>query len=255
MRELQSQWNNAIRPNNIEETAMTEETVEPQYNDCLKIAKHNGVDRLGLMANYTWNTDPKRLCFVLSRYKFVAKMLDGMQNVLEIGSADAFGTRIVQQAVANVTATDFDPVFIDDVNQRQNPKWHLNTLTHDMLSGPLACSFDAAYALDVLEHIEPHCEQIFLKNVSDSLKPKGVAIFGMPSLESQIYASPGSRAGHVNCKNGTDLKKCLEKFFDNVFVFCMNDETLHTGYFPMAHYLLALCCGPIQRTTSSSDRI
>ena len=63
----------------------------------------------------------------------------------------------------------------------------------------------------------------------------------MPSLESQEYASPQSKAGHVNCKSGNDLKKTLEKHFKNVFVFSMNDEVIHTGYYPMAHYLLALC--------------
>ena len=39
------------------------------------------------------------------------------------------------------------------------------------------------------------------------------------------------------------LKSDLLKYFNNVFVFSMNDETVHTGYYPMAHYFLALCCG------------
>ena len=34
----------------------------------------------------------------------------------------------------------------------------------------------------------------------------------------------------------------MQQFFHNVFVFSMNDEVVHTGYFPMAHYLLALGC-------------
>jgi hypothetical protein len=63
----------------------------------------------------------------------------------------------------------------------------------------------------------------------------------MPSLESQIYASPQSKEGHINCKTGMSLKKTLEKHFKNVFLFSMNDEVIHTGYYPMAHYLLALC--------------
>ena len=67
-------------------------------------------------------------------------------------------------------------------------------------------------------------------------------ILGMPSLESQQYASPQSKAGHVNCKSGEDLKKLLVHYFDNVFLFSMNDEVVHTGYTPMAHYLLVLCC-------------
>jgi hypothetical protein len=27
-----------------------------------------------------------------------------------------------------------------------------------------------------------------------------------------------------------------------VFVFSMNDEVVHTGFYPMAHYLLAVAC-------------
>mgnify|MGYP007028595943 CR=1 FL=1 len=34
------------------------------------------------------------------------------------------------------------------------------------------------------------------------------------------------------------------RFFDNVFLFSMNDEVVHTGFTPMAHYLFALCVGP-----------
>jgi hypothetical protein len=66
----------------------------------------------------------------------------------------------------------------------------------------------------------------------------------MPSLESQTYASEASRAGHVNCQSGPQLKATLERYFDNVFIFSMNDEVVHTGFHKMAHYLLGLCCGP-----------
>jgi hypothetical protein len=78
-----------------------------------------------------------------------------------------------------------------------------------------------------------------------SLNPRGVLILGMPSLESQAHASPPSREGHVNCKTGNALKELGAKYFANVFVFSMNDEVVHTGFYPMAHYLIALCCGPM----------
>ena len=54
------------------------------------------------------------------------------------------------------------------------------------------------YSLDVLEHIAPDQEARFLSNMVAPLKPKGVAIIGTPSLESQTYASVHSRQGHVN---------------------------------------------------------
>jgi hypothetical protein len=75
------------------------------------------------------------------------------------------------------------------------------------------------------------------------LTEHGVAIIGMPSLESQTHASPTSQGGHVNCKSMPDLKKTMKKYFHNVFMFSMNDEVVHTGYYPMAHYLFAVCSG------------
>ena len=79
--------------------------------------------------------------------------------------------------------------------------------------------------------------------ICQSLNTNGVFIAGMPSLESQKYASPQSKAGHVNCKSGLDFKKLLENHFHNVFLFSMNDEVVHTGFSPMAQYLLVLCAG------------
>lgn len=218
------------------------ETKEPQYDLLFDVKKKHGIARFGLMANESWNQDPKRTLFTLSRYKFVAKMLAGRKRVLEVGCADAFGTRIVQQSVREVTAIDFDPIFIDDVKERMNPHWPMKALVHDILQSPLAERFDAAFALDVLEHIPAEHEDRFIGNILTSLEPSGALILGMPSLESQPYASPQSKAGHVNCKSGGAFKTLLEKYFHSVFVFSMNDEVVHTGYYPMAQYLLALAC-------------
>jgi 2-polyprenyl-3-methyl-5-hydroxy-6-metoxy-1,4-benzoquinol methylase len=112
-----------------------------------------------------------------------------------------------------------------------------------MLQGAVPGSFDGVFALDVLEHIRPDDEDIFLKNMITSLESHGVALLGMPSLESQPYASPISRTGHVNCKGMPDFKSTMQRYFHNVFMFSMNDEIIHTGYHKMAHYLFALCCG------------
>ena len=198
------------------------------------------MSRLGLMANESWNQDPRRTLFTMARYKFVSKMLDGRSRVLEVGCADAFCTRLVQQTVGHVTAVDFDPLFIADAQERMDPHWHFDAFVHDMLSGPVPGSYDAVYALDVLEHITPEQEETFLRNCISPLEAHGVAIFGMPSLESQPYASPQSKAGHINCKTMPDFKAALERYFHSVFMFSMNDEVVHTGYHKMAHYLVAV---------------
>ena len=63
----------------------------------------------------------------------------------------------------------------------------------------------------------------------------------MPSLESKKYASKISKLYHVNCKSGDEFKKLFKKYFYNVFLFSMNDEVIHTGFFKMAHYIIVLC--------------
>jgi cyclopropane fatty-acyl-phospholipid synthase-like methyltransferase len=222
-----------------------QQTREPQYQFEVELAERHGVARFGIMSNQTWRDDPRRLLFVLARYKFVAKMLRGKRRVLEIGCADAFATRLVLQEVGSVVATDFDPVFIDDARTRmESDGWACDLRVHDFLQGPVAEEFDAAYSLDVFEHIPPADEHRFLRHLTQSLRRTGVAIVGMPSLQSQSYASKGSREGHVNCKDGKEFKTLMEQYFDNVFLFSMNDEVVHTGFHPMAHYVITLSVGP-----------
>ena len=218
-------------------------TREPQYQRSIDLLEEKGgLARLGLMTNQAWQDDPRHLLFTLSRYKFVAKMLAGRPRVLEVGCADAFGTRLVVQEVGQLTATDFDNVFVQDVCARMDGRWKFECKQHDLLKGPFPGTFDAAYALDVIEHIPPEQENFFVQNIVKSLTPEGVLILGSPSLESQFYASPPSKAGHVNCKNAGGLRELFDRFFHNVFIFSMNDEVVHTGYAPMAHYLIAIGC-------------
>ena len=223
--------------------SLEDSTREKQYQVMLEYRRKRGLETMGLMSSQAWYDDPKRLGFTLARYKFVAKMLSGSGHVLEVGCADAFGTRVVVQEVAKLTAVDFDPLFVDDANARMDERWRFECRVHDMLAGPVQGSFDGTYALDVLEHIPSSEEDRFLRNMAQPLKPYGVMIIGMPSLESQPYASPLSKEGHVNCKTMPDLKALMQRHFHNVFMFSMNDEVVHTGYHKMAHYLIALCCG------------
>jgi cyclopropane fatty-acyl-phospholipid synthase-like methyltransferase len=221
-----------------------EQTKEPQYQVQVKIRDEEGLARLGLTTNQVWRDDPRHLLFILARVKFVAKMLSGKQRVLEVGCGDAFGSRLVLQEVGSLCAVDFDPVFVRDANERMDERWKFECRVHDIVSGPVSDgAFDAAYTLDVIEHIPQKNEDAFIGNIARSLEDQGVLIVGTPSVQSQVYASEYSKQGHINCKDHKQLKELLLKYFHNVFILSMNDEVVHTGYYPMAHYLFALCTG------------
>ena len=130
------------------------------------------------------------------------------------------------------------------MRSRFDERWPLKAEVHDIVLTPLPRKHDALYTLDVLEHINPADEAAFLENLCASLSENGLLMVGTPSLESQPYASPPSKAGHINCKSGKELKALLERYFTHVFMFSMNDEVVHTGFLPMAHYLFALCAQP-----------
>lgn len=221
-------------------------TRDPVNQPNIEFAEKRGAVSLGLLKSREWIEDPRRFLFSQARYKFVAKMFSGRRHALEIGCGDAFNAPIVMQEVRALTVTDFDPEFIADSAARTPPEYPYRALTHDFLDGPLAGDerFDAAYALDVLEHIDASREAAFLGNIAQGLTSDAVMIVGMPSVESQAYASPGSKAGHINCKTAPDLRRTMERFFNSVFMFGMNDEVVHTGYHKMSHYLLALCAHP-----------
>ena len=223
---------------------MQRRTLDPANQVVVTRREEKGEVRLGLMSGQTWHDDPKRLLFMLARYKFVSKMLAGKRRVLEVGCGDGFGARIVQQSVGALTAVDVEPLFVEDIRRRMDPSRPFEVALHDILERPYDGEFDAAYSLDVLEHIPTDQEARFVDHVKASLTERGVFIVGMPSLESQAYASPASRIGHVNCKSGDAFKAEMEEHFENVFLFSMNDEVVHTGYSKMAHYLIALCCSP-----------
>jgi 2-polyprenyl-3-methyl-5-hydroxy-6-metoxy-1,4-benzoquinol methylase len=220
------------------------ETRDPVNQPGLDVSRRVGETRLGLLKNWEWYDDPRRLLFSLARYKFVAKMFAGRDSVLELGCGDAFCAPIVRQTVKKLTVTDFDPLYIEDAKSRMNDRWAFDAVVVDIRNEPLPGRHDGIYSLDVLEHIPEHEEDFVMLRIIEALAPNGAVIIGMPSQESQAFASAPSKAGHVNCKTEPELRSLMLRHFDNVFMFGMNDEVLHTGFGPMAHYRLALACGP-----------
>jgi 2-polyprenyl-3-methyl-5-hydroxy-6-metoxy-1,4-benzoquinol methylase len=221
------------------------ETKELQNQSQIDDFRRLGPATMGPWTSHIWRNDPRHLGFLLARYKFVSKMLTGRDRVLEVGCGDAVGTPVVLQTVGSVHGIDFEPLVVNDAIERYRREGvdRATFAVHDMLGGGIKGTFDAAFSLDVIEHIPQQQETLFIDNIVTSLTDQAVFIMGTPNITANEYASPASKAGHINLKSADTLKHLLSSSFHNVFIFSMNDEHVHTGYSQMAHYLFGMGVG------------
>ena len=199
---------------------------------------------LGPCASQCRRDDPKHNLFTLARYKFCAKMLIGKSRLLEIGCGDGYGLDLVlhEAKPESLTAVDFDAQLIDDNRRRLGHLDNVNFLQHNVACEPLPGRYNGAFCCDVIEHLHPDTEAAFLNNIVSVLDPHALFIVGVPNATAAQHASARSRATHINLKDAPSLRRLMSERFHNVLMFSMNDEVVHTGYHPMAHYLFALCC-------------
>jgi 2-polyprenyl-3-methyl-5-hydroxy-6-metoxy-1,4-benzoquinol methylase len=222
-----------------------------KIRESAKKAYHQGTDyqfdtqelKLGPWTSYSMLNDPKHMCFVLSRYKFCAKMLEGKNTIMEIGSGDGFGLSIIAQAAKKVYAVDWDKRLLEGNAQRLKHLKNVEYLYQDLNKSAPKVKVDGAFLIDVIEHLDPETEKKFFDNIVKCLKPKGVLIVGTPNITASQHATSRSRVQHINLKSSKSLRQLMERYFENVFMFGMNDEVLHTGYAPMCHYIWAIGAG------------
>ena len=204
-------------------------------------------DRLTLGTHWSFNlrNDPKRLSFVLSRYKFAAKIIS-KRRVLELGCSEGIGTPILAEFATEYVGVDSDEQAIAAANQNFSSE-RCSFISDDFLDQSFG-QFDAVVSLDVCEHIMPEMEDSYFDTIAANLVTEGVAVIGTPNETSDVYASPMSKAGHVNLFDHGRMRRALGRIFHNVLMFGFNDEVAHTGFEPMCHYLIGVGCNLRGRT-------
>ena len=215
---------------------------EPQNQIQLDKYDASGPVQFGPWTSFAWRNDPRHLGFTLARYKFVAKMLSGKKSVLEAGCGDGVGIPVLLQEVGSIHCIDADSHVLQDVENRCQTE-ALSACSFECLD-LTKCrpkgSFDGAFSLDVIEHIPGELEHMFMENLCATLSPHSVLIIGTPNITAAAYTGDIDYNGHINLQSAEKLRALMSRYFENVFMFSMNDEVVHTGFAPMAHYLLAM---------------
>jgi 2-polyprenyl-3-methyl-5-hydroxy-6-metoxy-1,4-benzoquinol methylase len=199
---------------------------------------------LGPWISYKLLNDPLHMVFVLSRYKFAARMTAGKKKILEVGCGDAFGTPIIAQYRKRLLAVDIDDRIIQSNKKRLARIKNIEFRTLDFRTNPPREKFDAVISIDVIEHIDNGLNDVFMQNSCRCLFDDGICLVGTPNIAAEKYSSPQSKKYHVNLQSHETLQGLIARYFTNVLMFSMNDEVVHTGFAPMAHYLFGIGIGP-----------
>ncbi len=196
--------------------------------------------RFGSHWSYNVYNDPKRLAFVLSRYKFVSRIATKNKRVLELGCSEGLGGRLLAEFATSYTGIDLDSEAVAVARRNlPDPKY---TFHDGNFLGVRLGEFDTVVSVDVVEHIERDIEHQFFETCYHNLGEDGICVVGTPNVTSEAYASAASKLGHVNLFDGPRLTATLKRYFHNVFLFGLNDEVVHTGFTPMTHFLMAVAC-------------
>lgn len=187
--------------------------------------------------------DFKHLPYSLSRYKFAGKMLEGKKSVIEVGCNAGFKTMMLSQFVETVVGLDYSESAIKFANENYADEKRSYLCADITQMEPFKEKVDAAVSLDVIEHIPQEDENTFIAAIANNLKEDGVCIIGTPNITASAYQSEETKISHINLYSHQRLRDLMGKYFDNVFMFGMNDEVVHTGYPAMSHYIIAMGVG------------
>ena len=196
---------------------------------------------LGDHWSFNFRNDPKRLAFVLSRYKFAAKMAcHKAKSVLELGCSEGIGAPILVENAETYLGVDLDELAIHTAQRNfKEPKFSFQL--DDFMQKKYG-AFDAVVSLDVIEHIHLPFEEQYFQTICQNMHDRAICVVGTPNITSVPYASKASQLGHVNMYSQERLADIMKKYFHVVFPFGMNDELVHTGFAQMAHYLICIGC-------------
>jgi len=195
---------------------------------------------LGKFLSYLFTNTPRRILYSMSYYKFASSIIGKRKRILDVGCGEGLGTWLLAVECGYARGIDLD---LDSIKVAQK-NWIDGIISFECSNflNIEEIKWDAIVNFDVIEHMIPENVPDFFKKTVNCLSHDGITIIGTPNITSDQYANPVTRAGHINLYSAERLEKEMREYFHQVFIFAANDEIIHTGFFPMANYLIAIGC-------------
>ena len=180
----------------------------------------------------------------LARYKFVSKMLDKNDYVVDVGCGGGLSTFYYSNFCRKAVGIDNDARRIKEWKEFKNKKLdfvNLNALDISKLNFDVNCIIN----VDFIEHITKKEGIIFIKNCKKFLQNQKnrrnkMLIIGTPSYYSKnIELNITYYIINMNT-NLMSYMKYAPKLFKG-FKFTMNDELVHTGFDKLGWFFFLIC--------------
>jgi len=143
-------------------------------------------------------------------YQTITPLLEG--KILEVGSGIGNITQFFKSNRKNITPSDFSEEYVSYLhkifNDKSAFKLDLTDVDFTEKNPQLKHSFDSAFALNVIEHIEN--DSLAIKNMAKLIKANGTIVILVPAYQS-LYCQFDKNLGHYKRYTEKTLSQTVEK--------------------------------------------
>lgn len=181
--------------------------------------------------------NPLMVAIKFARYKFISKLLQKNDAILEVGCYDGVSSNFFSQFCKTVDALDIDEAALDEA--KQNFK-HINFIKQDALLHKSNKKYNVIIMLDFIEHLTQEDGIKLIEKYTPFLSENGMMIIGTPSKHFEKYRAPHNKLHHLHEYYPSELQGLMQKYFDRTMMFSMNDEIVHTGNIDLAWFIYSI---------------
>lgn len=181
--------------------------------------------------------NPLMVTVKFARYKFIAKLLQKSDNVLEVGCSDGVSSNFFFKYCKTIDALDMD---LDAINEAKNNFKGINFMHQNALTYSTLKKYDVIVMLDFIEHFTQEDGEKLIKKYSSLLSVNGMLVVGTPSKNFNKYRAEHNKIHHLHEYYPDELEQLMQKNFNRNMMFAMNDELVHTGNINLAWFMYAI---------------